>query len=272
MIVIATDSSAYLTREEAKDLEVVHIPMTYTVHGQSYAETFILENESFNEAVHAKVGEVQTSQPTMGAFQRRFKRLVEAGCEVLCLTISSRLSGTYSNAKVCAEPYGDKISVIDTRNSAAGVYLMILEARKLIDAGATLAELTEAMKQLRPKIHNRFSVTDLMPLRKSGRLGFVRQSIGTILNQRPILRVKEGTVVCEEVARGQNDQLKRLIQTVPPEAKEVLVEYFKEEKLARLLAERLEEKMGRPIEIRRVGLVLGVHLGYDVIGVAWQDA
>lgn len=271
MIVIMADSSAYLTRQEAKDLSVVHIPMTYTVGGQSHAETFILENESFQAAVNAKPGEVQTSQPTMGAFQRRFKRLIEAGCEVICLTISSRLSGTYSNAKVCAEPYGDKISVIDTRTSASGVYLMILEARNLIDEGATLGEVTQAMKDMRSEVHSYFSVTDLTPLRKSGRLGFVRQSIGTILNQRPILSIKDGAVVCEEVARGSNDQMRRLTERVPENAAEVFVEYFKEKKMAEQLAKRLEERLQRPVQVRRVGLVLGVHLGYDVVGVAWKE-
>jgi DegV family protein with EDD domain len=128
MIVLATDSSAYITRQEAKDLGVIYIPMTYTVGEDTYAETLIRENTRFHDAANAKSGLLHTSQPVMQSFTRRFARFVEAGSEVLCLTISSRLSGTFSNASLCAREFGGKVRVVDTRTSAAGIYFLLKEA------------------------------------------------------------------------------------------------------------------------------------------------
>ncbi|MGI6664213.1 MAG: DegV family protein [Christensenellaceae bacterium] len=271
MIVIATDSSAYLTRQEAKELKVVHIPMTYTIEEASFAETFILENESFQRAIEIGAGNVITSQPTMDAFERRFKRLVDAGCEVLCLTISSRLSGTYNNAKACAAIYGEQIKVIDTKLSAGSLYLLICAVKEKIDRGASFAEVIAFAEEEKKKIESRFSVRDLMPLRKSGRLGFIRQSIGTILNQRPILALENGTVVCVGTARGENDQIRKLIDAVPENAKKIVVEYFNEKEMAEKLKAHLEKKLGKEVMLRRIGLVLGVHLGYDVVGICWEN-
>ncbi|MGI5898410.1 MAG: DegV family protein [Christensenellales bacterium] len=272
MIVITTDSTAYLTRQEAKEMGVVHIPMTYSIGSEVYAETLLKNNHLFDELLRAaKAGEVHTSQPVIDSFVRRFKRLVDAGCHVLCLTISSRLSGTYSNAVECAKQFGDKVRVVDSRSAAGGMYLMLREAKKLIDKGLTLEEVAQAIEnEIREKVGTRFSVADLTPLRRSGRLGLVRQSIGTILNQRPILTCKEGAVVCCDIARGRNDQLRKLVEAVPDNALDVTVQYFREAQEAEVLASRLSERFGVLVPVRRIGIVLGIHLGFDVIGTIWR--
>ena len=93
MIVIATDSTAYLTKQEAKDLGVLYIPMTYSIGGQSYEEGYVNEEEdkiNEDEAL-LTADDVYTSQPVMGSFLNRFSRLLRANCEILCLTLSSQI-------------------------------------------------------------------------------------------------------------------------------------------------------------------------------------
>ncbi len=271
MIVIVTDSTAYLTKKEAADLGVLYIPMSYTVGGISKPESH-LDNLPQTPREAYSTSEVSTSQPGMGLIVNRFAKLRASNCKVLCLTISSRLSGTYNNAQVCARELGETgISVIDTQTTAAGIYVMIKEARKLIDSGLSLEEVTSKLLEFRERIHTYFSVQDLMPLRRSGRLGFVRQSIGTILNQRPILTCNEGAVVCCDVVRGTTEQLRKLVSFVPETAQTVYVQCMFEKELAVRLKSMLESKCGHEVDIREIGPVLGIHLGCDVVSTMWVD-
>lgn len=270
MITIAMDSTAYLTRQEARDLGVILIPMVYTVSNESFHET-ILSEADLETVAAAPEEDLYTSQPALGAFIRRFKRLVDGGGQVLCLTISSRLSGTYNNAKVCAREFGDKIRVVDSQITAGGLYLMAKEARRLINEGLGLDQVGDALEKYRERIFTQFSVAELAPLRRSGRLGVVRQSIGTVLNQRPIFTIKKGAIVFHDSARGKNDQLRKLAQDVPDTASEVAVQYYQDLEAARDLAGRLEKRLGVSVPLRRMGIVLGIHLGLDVVATVWVE-
>ena len=100
MIVIATDSSACMTKTGAHELGVIYVPMTYTLCGKTYTESFIGTNGDFIPLIESEPNP-HTSQPAVGRYLRTFKALRKAGFEGLCLTISSRLSGTFSNASAC---------------------------------------------------------------------------------------------------------------------------------------------------------------------------
>ena len=124
---------------------------------------------------------------------------------------------------------------------------------------------------MRDKIKTYFSVTDLTRLRRSGRLGSIRQSIATILSQRPIFTCKEGTAFCCGMARGYHEQIRKLVEVVPENAQEVTVQYYKDRNTAEIIASKLKEKFKAEISLRPVGPVLGIYLGANVIGTLWKE-
>ncbi len=271
MIVIATDSSACLTKRNAHDLGVIYVPMTYTLCGKTYTESFIGANGDFVPLLEAEPNP-HTSQPAIGRYFRTFKALRKAGFEVLCLTISSRLSGTFSNATACAHDLGDDgIRVVDTRTTAIGLAFLVREARRLIEAGATLDEAAGAIAAMRGRVKTVFSVSDMAPLRRSGRLGPVRQSVSAILNIRPLLTCRDGAVVACGITHGPNDQLRQLARAVPENALEVAVQYIAESESARDLAGMICDRRGGEVMMRKLGPVLGIHLGLTVLGVMWFE-
>lgn len=272
MIVIATDSTACLTKQEARQLGVIYVPMTYTVAGNTYTEHFVEDNGNY-ESLIAGTQELHTSQPAIGCYERTFSTLRRSGFEVLCLTISSRLSGTYSNASLCARNMGEdsSIKVVDTRTTAIGIAFLVREARRLIQSGYSLSETADAITKMRGHVKTLFSVSDMTPLRRSGRLGPVRQSVGTILNIRPLLTWKDGAVIACGAARGRSDQLKSLLKAVPETAEEIAVQYISEEEAAKQLVDQIEKKCGVHVTLRKLGPVLGIHLGLDILGAMWFD-
>lgn len=273
MITIVADSTAYLTREETKQLGVKLVPITYNVAGISFNEMHIGNNGNFEKLITQYSAYCKTAQTNVSVFLSAFDELLRKGHEVLCLTLSSRLSGTYSSASAAARETGKEgVIVVDSLTIAGGMRILIQYARKLIDEGKTLAEVADMVEAKRDYISIMFSVDDMMPLRRSGRLGFVRQSVSTILNIKPILRCEDGSVTSDSIARGEADQLTRLVSRIPENTEEVVVHYISDLKRAVKVAKLLEtKKLAKNIVLRKLGPVLGIHLGLGVVGVVWSD-
>ena len=275
MIVMMVDSAAGISRQEAEELGAHYVPMTYTIDRKQFTEHYIGENGQFEPYIEREDVEHRTSQATMAAFTAAFEAQLAKGRQVLCITISSRLSGTYANAVMAAkELNGDSVKVLDSRNCAGGIYLLIQSAQALIDQGLPLDAILERLIAERKRIRNVFTVNDMTNLRKSGRLGVVRQSVSTILNLRPILCLQNGSVFSRSVARGNHEQVRMLAESVPLGTKFVVIHSRQVNPLLDGLREALRDRLGDALELRVVSLgpVLTIHLGLTYTGVCWMDA
>ena len=136
MIAIVTDSTAYLTHDEAVALGVVIVPMSYSFEDGASLNEGCIENDEHAERYMAEhIDQAHTSQATLAGFVNAFRMLRRSGYEILCLTISSRLSGTYANAVLAAKELGGShIEVVDSLTTCSGLYLLIREARMRIRA------------------------------------------------------------------------------------------------------------------------------------------
>jgi len=272
MITIVTDSTSYIKKSEARELGVRIIPMSYTVSDQIYGESYSDQNGDFENLLSGSAV-CSTSQPNMSAFLSCFEEELSMGNEVLCITISSRLSGTYSTAYMAArqiEDGGDKVIVVDSHNTAGGLYILVKAAQGMVCGGLGLADIKGRLIEMRDRILTVFSVEDMDPLRRSGRIGFVRMSVGTILNKRPILLLREGAVVSSGMAHGDTDVIRKLVQMTDKDADEFIINYIGNNRLAANLYGVL--KNARPsaqIGLHKAGPVLGIHLGMNVISVSY---
>ena len=202
-----------------------------------------------------------------------FEELLRQGFEILCLTISSHLSGTYSSASIAAREIGSrKIRVVDSLTTGGGLYLLVKEAKLRTLTGMSMEEIALQIENLREKVAIAFSVDDMTPLRKSGRLGIVRQSVGTILNLKPLLLCENGSIVSIGSARGQYEQIRQLIAEVPSQIKDGIVHFIGDSRAAQKTADEMKRlKLTDETQLRPLGPVLGIHLGIGVLGIAWMQ-
>jgi len=272
MIAIVTDSSAHLFREEAEALGITVVPMNYSLEGkQPFLESYMDENGDYERLVESNIEHLRTSQAGLAAFAGVFAELIESGADILCLTISSRLSGTFGNASMAAREFpAGRIRVVDSLTTSGGLYQMLLEGRRLLNEGKSLEETADRLNALRARVRITFTVDDITPLRKSGRLGGVRLSISTILNIRPVLRCIDGSIVATGVVRGRGEQLKTLVDSLPKTPCDCLVEGFLAKEQMAALKARVEAR-GHRAQVRPIGPVLGIHLGRGCLGVSWID-
>lgn len=272
MITIVTDSTAYLTKDEAERMGVVVVPMNYSfADGRSISEGYIKADCNAEVQAAESIEHAHTSQASVSAFLNTFSRIRRSGNDVLCITMSSRLSGTYSNAVLAARELGNgQIEIVDSLSVCAGLYLLICEAHKMIESGETLDSVSKNLNEIRHHIRLAFSVEDMAPLRRSGRLGNVKMSISTVLNIKPILEVQEGAVVSIGISRGQIDRANKLCSFCKNADGKIIVDGFLAEESASNLLQRLSGG-NSAIEHRRTGPVLGIHLGRGCVGVAYIE-
>jgi len=272
MIAIVTDSTSYITREEAAALGIRIVPMSYTVAGRLYHENYSDRNGSFEKLI-SHSGSCSTAQASVAAFTSVFAELVRNNYEVLCLVISSKLSGTYSSASIAArEVDREKIVVVDSLSTAGGLYLLAKRAWAYAKEGHTLFQTAALVESLRSRTGIVFSVDDMENLRKSGRLGIVRQSVGTVLNIRPILLCEDGGIIASGTARGKYNQINELVKRVPASADALIVHYLVNPDKAQLIICELRRRFpDTEIKLMRLGPVLGIHLGVDTVGVSWLE-
>lgn len=271
MITLIVDSTACMTRKEANDLNVKIAPVAYYVQGQVYHEIYSDCNGDYIRLLNCNSGKCKTSQTNVATFLSAFEEEIRKGNQVLCLTLSSRLSGTYSSASIAARELSNpNIVVVDSLLTAGGLFLLVKETAKLINQGLSLNEIVTKLEGIRNNITIAFSVDDIMPLRRSGRLGIVRQSVGTILNIKPLLLCVEGSVISDGSARGRNEQIKKLTEKIPASADTVIIHYISDFVTAKKVETEIKKThFGVNTSLRILGPVLGVHLGTSLIGVVW---
>jgi DegV family protein with EDD domain len=240
------------------------------VDGQSYSESYSDKNGDFENLLKRNV-KYTTSHPNISAFLSCFEEEIQKGNDVLCITISSRLSGAYGTAHMAAKQTENKnIMVFDSQFTAGGLYLLVKDAKKLINKGIPLHEIINILPAIRDKITIAFSVDDMTPLRNSGRIGFVRMNIGTFLNIKPILLCKDGVVVSDGVAHGNVETIKQLVAKISADTQEIAISYIGDNRLASNLYHVINEAFSTiTVTLQKIGPVLGIHLGLKVIGVSF---
>ncbi len=276
MIKIVTDSTAYLPEETIRQHDIRVVPLYVHFGADAFKEGVDLSTTEFYDRLREAPVLPTTSQPSAGEFFQVFQELVEAGHEVVALTISSKLSGTWNSAMSAREMLpGAGISVIDSLSTSVGLQLMVEAAVDLIAAGATRQQVVERIEEIKPQMYILFMVDTLEYLAKGGRIGNAKAFLGTLLKIKPILILKDGVIEPLEQVRSRQKALARILDLVAEhlgdrgsQARVAVAQALVPEE-ARRIAQELQARLGCSAPIMaEVGPVIGTHTGPGVIGVA----
>lgn len=214
MIKIITDSSADLPSELMERYDIRVVPLTISINGQDYLEKADLSPQEFFNKMFATDELPKTSQPSPTAFADAFSTFA-LDDELLCLTISSGLSGTYQSAYMGKELSGAHVTVFDTLAGSMGHGLQILRAAQLAEQGNTMEEIIENLTAYREKMNILVLLDTLENIVKGGRLSKFQGSLAKILNIKVILeRVDGGKVEILEKVRGRKKFEKRVLEII----------------------------------------------------------
>lgn len=272
MIKIVIDTSADYTLEEIKERDFSLVPMTVFLNGQTYIEGVNLERDDFYEMLETSVEFPKTAQPSPQKFLDVFEEAKANGDSVICILLSSKLSGTCQSAHLAKDMAEyDDIYIIDSLSAASGIKLMADYARKLANEGLSACEIAQKVEAMKSRVTILAGLDTLEYLYKGGRLSKASAIIGAAAHIKPIITVKDGAVEVIGKAIGKAKATANIIShlqnlEMDPDFPVYSVYSFGTEN-----CEKLESKLtsnGYPIDERKqIGSTIGAHTGPGVFGV-----
>ncbi len=266
MITIVTDTSVGYSRAETESRGVRLVSLAYLISGIPHSEQPRGENGDFIAKMRG--GKLlKTGQPAPFAFSKLFEELTQNGGEVLCITLSGALSGTFSSAVRAAEPFGKSVRVVDSGTTDGGLHLLVDEAVNMVVGGLTLDGICKNLLELKKKIGLVFSVESLEPLKRGGRL-VAAGSANTTLNTRPILTL-DGSLTFLHNVRGIKPRVQALVSYLPDTTRRIFLMKSEGADTSALESALSARFPYVKIHLRTVGPVLTVHVGEGALGVAY---
>ncbi len=271
-IQIVTDSTAYIDKAFTKENNIVIAPLTVNFEGVVSDEGYPGEFKEFFDRLANSSDFPSTSQPSIGVYKNIYEEALKEGKEVIVLTISSELSGTFNSASTAATLVdADKITVIDSLTVAANLRVLTEMAVQFANQGLTRKEIVEKLEVEKERMGIFLTVGTLEYLKKGGRLSNAEALIGSILNIKPIIHTNNGKLEPFAKVRGRKKSLEKIVESVPVDVTNLNICHIfaldEAEELKNLLEERFPSCS---VNIEELGPVIGAHLGPKALGVAFK--
>lgn len=265
---IVTDSTTSLPEgvRERPNVRVVPLSFSFGLE-ETFTDKVDLTETDFYEKLQKSSVFPTTSQPPIGAFVEAYESL-PAYDNVLVLTLSSKLSGTYDSAVSASGMVDRPVEVVDTKSAEIGSGLILLEAVRVVDGGGSFEEVKRAVEAAIRRCRVLFAVGTLEYLEKSGRIGRAQRLLGTALDIRPVLSVEDGEVVPHKRARGRRRQMAVILEEAKLAAEAGRPLAYGHVNAPEPLAE-LRETLGKGSFAAEIGGVVGSHVGPGAYGVAF---
>ncbi len=199
--------------------------------------------------------------------------LAGEGVEIVSIHVSSKLSGTLNAASVAREVVKHEVHVdlLDSYNVSLGLGLIVLEAARTAQAGASVPEVVAAARRAMDRVSVHVVVDTLEYLQKGGRIGRARSLLGSVLSIKPIIRVEDGEVAPFERVRTRSKAVERMFELASnmPRAKEMFIGCSGDDTDALALIERLRPLLPHTdLKLGYLGPVVGVYTGPNALGIA----
>lgn len=277
---IIVDSASDITVAFAEKHNIGFVPLKTSLGGQEYRDGIDIVPDEFYDKLVANKELAHTSQVNEAEFKAAFEEEVSNGDEVIVITLSSGLSGTYQSAVLAASNYPGKVFVVDSLSATAGEQVLIERAIALCEEGKTAAEIYTELDELRKKVRLFVRFETLEYLKRGGRISKTSAFVGGMLGIRPILTLNgEGKLETVGKARGVRQSHKMMNDSIAAcggidMTMPVVITYagqLNDGSVERYLndsAELYAEKKDT-LTIGQLGCVIGTHTGPGAIVVAF---
>jgi len=214
-VAIITDSTAYLPQEFIDDLGIYVVPLTLHWDEESYRDGIDIKAEEFYQRLSTSNTIPTTSQTPVNVFDQLFKNLLDQDYAVFATLISSGISGTVESALQAKSNFpGAPLEVLDSQFVSMALGFLVLTVARAAKEGADLAACVELAKETYPKIGVYFTVETLKYLNKGGRINTAKRLLGSALDLKPIMEIRDGKIELVESVRSRKKSLQRMLELV----------------------------------------------------------
>ena len=215
MIRFLVDTSSDYTVAEVKEKGMELVPLHITLGEADYKDAYDLTKDAFYELLTTSEEFPKTSQPTPQDFVDVFEEAQEKGDELICILLSSKLSGTYQSATLAKNIVEyDNIHLVDSLGATHMIRLMTDHAQELAAAGKGAKEIVAKLEEMKSKIKVLAVVDTLEYLCKGGRVSKATAAIGEVAKVKPMITVSEGEVAVIGKSLGKNKAIGNLLKAL----------------------------------------------------------
>lgn len=286
---IVSDTSADLSPEILNEKEIVTVPFYVMEEEGSYKKhrVEISDSEFYKWMTDNPKIMPKSAAPSVDDFSRVFTELVEKGEKVLCICITVKFSSSYQNACIAKdlvlEKYSEaKIEVVNSICNTVLQGLVVYEATRLRESGASLEYAVAELERIKPTGRIFFTIGSMDYLSVGGRIGKLAGKVSGVLGLRPIIVLSEGEIHLGGLARGRIKSLSKVLDVAKEYIKTsfndisefaITIGYGYDLDEAKIFKVRLEEMLREigfvvDVPMRVIGAVIGVHTGPLPLGLS----
>lgn len=273
---VVTDSTSSLTQAMGRTLGVTIVPLYLLSEGQLYRDGLDLDTASFHRLLGTREHLPTTSRPSVDDFVRVYRSLSQQAEAIVSIHLSHEMSGALDSALAASRQLPElPIHVIDSRFMSMGLGLLTMAAARASADGMDAPAVTRHVEALMPRMNMFFTLDSLDYLNKGGRIGGAATLLGSVLEIKPVLYVKDGRIELLERQRTRQRAIERIVHLMGERigtGKRVFAAVFHCAALAEAqeLAGQVRAQFNgvEPL-IAETGLVIGTHLGLGALGLAF---
>jgi DegV family protein with EDD domain len=283
-IKIVADTSCELSLEAADAISVDLVPFNITIDETAqFRDTFDMSSAEFYKKIKEKGAHPKTSLPSPGDYLEVFKRHAEDGKDIICICLSSGLSGSYQSALTAAndirELYPEvKIHIVDSMLATWLINAVVHDVAGLVKQGLPVEKIIEAIEAAKTDFVGTFTVDSLDQLVRGGRVSKMAGVAGSMLDIKPIIHLKDGALAPGVKLRGRKKAIAYVIDKLEEGLKDKCLwnyHFFalygdnEEEgvEIQKLIANRLNIPEG-DVSVRAAGSTIGAHTGATINAAA----
>lgn len=271
------DSTAYLDEDLKNHPDVYTVPLTIVMDNEEILDKSNLSTCDFFKRLKTLKSPPKTSQPSIGVFKKLFEKLQKDYDAVVSILLSSKLSGTVSSSQQASQLVDIPVYTIDSKIISYPITVQLKKGMEWLASGLSLDLVKEKIEQLRETYEAYVLVGDLEQLRRSGRLSGLQFFLGSLLNIKPIIEVKNGELSVKERVRSDKQAKKRMVQFLRQS-----YEKYKFKEVYLLYGFHLDETLKWKEELKSkfpnlsfkcypLGRAIGVHTGENTVGISWYN-
>lgn len=274
--ILLTDSASDIA---AGSIDGVHIlPLKIFFGDEEYLDTITLSHEEFYKKLIESNTLPTTSQIPPYEFEKAFADLTKDGRQVVVITLSQKLSGTYQSAAIAAQGFEGKVFLVDSESVAIGQRILVEYARNLIALGMQAAEVAAELERVKTRICVIALLDTLEYLKAGGRISQTAAFAGSLLNIKPVVAIVNGEVALLGKARGSKNGSNLLRELITARGG---VDFTFPYRLGytglsdQLLKKYIEDSAdlwsgsADSLPVSTIGGTIGTHVGPGVIAVAF---
>jgi DegV family protein with EDD domain len=275
-IAIVTDSSANIPAEALRGLDVTVIPLWLHWGEDRFRDGVDIHPPDFYRRLQESDQFPTTSQPSVGEFESLIRRVGEGKDAVVNVLVTSKLSGTVASAQAAAQRVHDiAVHVVDSMSTSMALGFGVLAAARAAAAGAPVEGVVAAAEEMRDRVHLLFAMETLEFLRRGGRISGARWLLGSALQIKPLLHMKDGIVQPLVQVRSKRKALARMLQAVEERlggkqmAEAAVIDADCPDEGAAIAAKVKQRFQPRNLYRSIVSPVIGTHAGPGTVGIAF---